>query len=145
VPAAPFDAAKAGLGTFSPLGGAGGPPRRTASHIPVERDGQTHYVAVDHIVAIHANAHYTHIFDGTAKHFCQLAIGEIEHRLDARRFVRVHRSHIVNVERITAMRRAGDNGVIELAAQERYTVPVSRGRMGQIKSRLSASNKAAAG
>ncbi len=137
-PVASIVSAAAGLGTFSPLGGVGGPPRRAASHIPVERDGLTHYVPVGDIVAVQANAHYSHVFDGTSKHFCQLAISEIEQRLDPRRFVRVHRSHIVNVDRITAMKLAGDNGVIELAARDRYTVPVSRGRMGQIKARLTA-------
>src|SRR5215470_6386920 len=56
-----------GQGTFGPLGGAGGPPRRTAQQLPVERDGGTHFVPVDDVVAVHANAHYTYIFDGKAK------------------------------------------------------------------------------
>src|SRR5215470_10597029 len=53
-----------GQGTFGPLGGAGGPPRRIAQQLPVEREGGTHFVPVDDIVAVHANAHYTYIFDG---------------------------------------------------------------------------------
>lgn len=136
--AGPGDAEKVefGQGTFGPLGGAGAPPRRIARHLPVERDGATRFVAVDNIVAIHANAHYTYIFDGTAKLFCPLAIGDIASRLDDNRFVRVHRSHIVNIERVVGLRRAGDNGVIELAAADRYTVPVSRGRLGWLKSQL---------
>jgi NO-binding membrane sensor protein with MHYT domain len=119
-------------------------PLRGPSHIPVARDGRTHFVSIDDIVAVHANAHYTHVFDGTSTLFCPLPIGEIEQRLDPRRFARVHRSHIVNIERITGMKLAGDNGVIELAAHRPYTVPVSRGRLGQVRSRLSAASKAAA-
>ena len=53
-----------GQGTFGPLGGAGGPPRRIAQQLPVERDGGTHFVPIDEVVAVHANAHYTYIFDG---------------------------------------------------------------------------------
>jgi NO-binding membrane sensor protein with MHYT domain len=112
----------------------GGPARRSARHLPVERDGTTQFVAVDDIVAVHANAHYTYVFNGTAKLFCPLAISDVEARLDGARFLRVHRSHIVNVERITGLKRAGDTGVIELA--NRYTVPVSRSRYGPLKSRL---------
>ena len=68
------------------------------------------------IVAVHANAHYTYVFNGTAKLFCPLAIGEVEQRLDKARFIRVHRSHIVNIERVTGYRRNGDNELVEMAA-----------------------------
>jgi NO-binding membrane sensor protein with MHYT domain len=112
------------------------PPARSVRHLPVERDGSKHFVAVDTIVAVHANAHYTYIFDGTARLFCPLPISDVEARLDTRRFVRVHRSHIVNVDRVVGLKRAGENGVIELAGVDRYTVPVSRSRLGPLKSRL---------
>jgi NO-binding membrane sensor protein with MHYT domain len=110
--------------------------RHVARHLPVERDGATHFIAVDDIVAVHANAHYTYVFDGTAKSFCPLAISDVAARLDERRFVRVHRSHIVNIDRVVGFKRAGDNGVIELTGSDRYTVPVSRSRLGGIRSRL---------
>jgi hypothetical protein len=126
--------AETGRGSYGPLGGAGGPPRRFARHLPVERDGVTHYVAVDSVVAVHANAHYTYIFDGTAKLFCPLPIGDVEARLDTSRFLRVHRSHIVNIERVVRLKRAGDSGLVELAATDAYTVPVSRSRVGWLKS-----------
>jgi hypothetical protein len=114
----------------------GGASRRLALRLPIERDGSTHFVAVDDIVAIHANAHYTYIFDGAARMFCPLAIGDVEARLDGSRFIRVHRSHIVNIGRIVGLKRAGDNGLIELAAAEYYTVPVSRSRLTWLKSQL---------
>jgi NO-binding membrane sensor protein with MHYT domain len=123
-----------GSGSYAPLGGAGAPPRRPARHLPIERDGATHYVAVDDIVAVHANAHYTHIFDGRDQLFCPLAIGEVESRLDTARFARVHRSHIVNLDRVVALKRAGDSGAVELP--DRSTVPVSRSRLGWLKTRL---------
>jgi diguanylate cyclase len=125
-----------GQGTFGPLGGAGGPPRRIAQQLPVERDGGTHFVPVNDVVAVHANAHYTYIFDGKAKLFCSLPIGIVESRLDSSRFVRVHRSHIVAIDRIVGLKRMGETGLIELAALEPYTVPVSRGRLAWLKSRL---------
>jgi NO-binding membrane sensor protein with MHYT domain len=125
-----------GQGGYAPLGGAGLPPRRLARQLPVERDGGTHFVAVEQVVAVHANAHYTYIFDGTSKLFCPLAIGDVESRLDKSRFIRVHRSHIVNIDRVVGLKRAGDSGLVELAGADRYTVPVSRSRVSWLKSRL---------
>ena len=127
-----------GRGGFAPLGGAGAPPRRFARHLPTERDGGTHFLAVDDVVAIHANAHYTYIFNGSDKLFCPLAIGDVESRLDGSRFVRIHRSHIVNIERVVGYRRSGDNEMVEMDAPHDYAVPVSRSRIGRLKSQVSA-------
>ena len=102
------EAPELGRGGYGPLGGAGGPPRKFARHLPIERDGGTQFVAVEDVVAIHANAHYTYIFNGSEKLFCPLAIGDVEQRLDTDRFIRVHRSHIVNIDargRAQALRR----------------------------------------
>jgi diguanylate cyclase len=129
-----------GRGGFPPLGGAGAPPPRFARHLPIERDGGTHFVAVDDVVAIHANAHYTTIFNGSDKLFCPLAIGHVEARLDSSRFVRVHRSHIVNIERVIGYKRSGDTELVEMDAPHDYTVPVSRSRIGWLKSRVAAIN-----
>jgi len=122
--------------TYTPLGGTGAPRGRIARRLPVERDGMTHYVTVEDIVAVHANAHYTYIFTGSAKLFCPLAIGDVESRLDGSRFARVHRSHIVNLDRVVGMRRSGDGGLVELAAPDRYSVPVARSRVGWFKARI---------
>ena len=139
----PAEPVVAGTGTFSPLGGAGGPPRRLANAIPVERNGLTSYIPTGSIMAVRADAHYTQVFDGTTSHFCSLSIGVIESRLDPRLFVRVHRSHIVNIACVDGVRFNGDGGVIELAAPVRYSVPVSRARIGRIKARLAPVGRAA--
>jgi diguanylate cyclase len=132
----PAEPVVAGTGTFSPLGGAGGPPRRVANAIPVEHNGLTSYIPTESIMAVRADAHYTQVFDGTTSHFCSLSIGVIESRLDPQLFVRVHRSHIVNIACVDGVRLNGDGGVIELAAPVRYSVPVSRARVGRIKTCL---------
>jgi NO-binding membrane sensor protein with MHYT domain len=129
-------------GIYAPLGGAGAPPPRVANHLPIERDGATQLVPVDEVVAVQANGHYTYLFNGSAKLFCPLAIGEVESRLNRDRFMRVHRSHIVNVERVIGYRRSGDSETVELAADEHYTVPVSRSRAGWLKSQIGEKNGA---
>ena len=127
-----------GRGTYAPLGGLGAPPRRFARHLPIERDGATHFVAVEDVVAIHANAHYTYVFNGADRLFCPLAIGDVESRLDNSRFVRIHRSHIVNIDRVVGYKRSGDNELVEMAASHDYVVPVSRSRIGSLKARVAA-------
>jgi NO-binding membrane sensor protein with MHYT domain len=127
-------------GIFAPLGGIGAPPPRIAAQLPIERDGATHFVPVGDVVAVHANAHYTFLFDGTAKLFCPLAIGEVESRLDRSQFMRVHRSHIINIDRVVGYKKSGDTEIVELAADSPYAVPVSRSRAGWLKSRIEEKN-----
>lgn len=127
-------------GIYAPLGGIGAPPPRIADNLPIERDGATYFVPVDDVVAVQANAHYTFLYDGKAKLFCPLSIGEVESRLDRGRFMRVHRSHIVNIERVVGYKRSGDSETVELAGAKRYTVPVSRSRAGRLKSRIGERN-----
>jgi NO-binding membrane sensor protein with MHYT domain len=107
-----------------------------AGWLPVLHDGATIQLPTESIVAVHANAHYTYVFDGADRYFCQLAIGDVEQRLDPHRFARVHRSHIINVERIVRLKKTGDNGLIELSGREAYTVPVSRSRIAWVRSHL---------
>ena len=81
--------------------------------LPVQKEGATHYLPIGRIHAVKAEAHYTTVFDGTSKFFCGLSITDVEGRLDHARFVRVHRSHIVAIDRVTSIRRSGDGGVAE--------------------------------
>jgi NO-binding membrane sensor protein with MHYT domain len=120
----------------APLGGLGRPPRRNGSRIPVERAGATQLIPPEEVFAVHANAHYTYVFNGIDDLFCSLSISELEGRLDPSQFLRVHRSHIVNLERIVAIRRAGDTGQVELAGGTRRTVPVSRSKLSGLRAQV---------
>lgn len=116
--------------------------RELTTEITVIKNGRLRVIATDDIVAVRADAHYTRIFDGVETYFCQLPIGDLGRRLDPRKFFRVHRSHIVNVGRIKSARLDCSRGLLELTARERYAVPVSRGRLGGLKARLSADGNA---
>ncbi|MEP9379170.1 MHYT domain-containing protein [Aquabacter sp. CN5-332] len=113
------------------------PPRHGGQHLPVERDRAIYLLPVEEIVAVRANAHYTSVFDGTATYFCSHSISEVEARLADTRFVRVHRSHIINLDRVVALKNTGDNCQIELTSGgEAYLVPVSRSRTAWLKSQF---------
>jgi NO-binding membrane sensor protein with MHYT domain len=104
--------------------------------LPVERHGRRISVPADEIFWIRADTHYTYVFDGQHDLFCPLSISEVEKELDTEDFIRVHRSHIVNVRRVASVKRSGDNGVIELAGAARRTVPVSRNKLADLRARL---------
>ena len=119
---------------------AGTEPHADAPHaartLPVEKDGRRRAFDVSRLVAVRAQAHYTELFDGEATWFCPLPISEVEESLDPAVFARVHRSHIVNLDRIASLRKASDAGVVTMAAPVAYQAPVSRSRRGWLKQRL---------
>lgn len=45
------------------------------------------------------------------RHVLSLPLARLEARLDARRFVRIHRTHIVNLDHVAAFRRHGKGGM----------------------------------
>jgi NO-binding membrane sensor protein with MHYT domain len=107
--------------------------RRQPHSISVEKDGRAHEISIDDIFAVRANAHYSYVHDGEQEYFCGLAISALEARLDPARFVRVHRSHIVAIDRVASLKRDGENGVAELAATVRCTIPIARSHFRQVK------------
>jgi len=76
---------------------------------------------------------------GTAKHYVNFTLDELERRLDPARFVRVHRSAIANLDRAAAL-RPGFAGTwrLQLDDAARTEVPVSRVRARALRARLGA-------
>ncbi|MGP0061962.1 MAG: MHYT domain-containing protein [Beijerinckiaceae bacterium] len=119
-----------------PLRGLGQPAVRRVTTLPVQKEGKPREIPVVDIFAVRANAHYTYVFDGKAEYFCNWAISEIEGRLDPVRFMRVHRSHIVAINRIACLKRSGDHGIVELDSSVQCAVPVARARFALLRSRV---------
>ncbi len=111
-------------------------PDMAGHRIPVSANGAMRLLDPGEILSVKANAHYTTVFDGRAAHFCNLSITEVEERLGRGRFVRVHRSFLVNRDHVAAFRRHGDQGLLELDCQPPFQVPVSRGRVPQVRQLL---------
>jgi NO-binding membrane sensor protein with MHYT domain len=110
----------------------------TRRMLPIERDGAKAQIGVKDVVAIHADAHYTKLYDGHREFFCPLSISEAEQQLDPKIFKRVHRSHIVNLACVASFKRSGDGGVLILQGEDEQTVPVSRSRWSRIRAKLTA-------
>lgn len=126
------EATSGGFGTVQDSAGQ----RPAFDRIPVDRNGSTKLLAPEDIYAVQADSHYTQVFDGEQVHFCSLSISELEARLDPRMFLRVHRSHIVNVAYASEIRRVRDQGLIELSSSTAHSVPVSRSRLPKLREAL---------
>lgn len=119
-----------------PLGGLGQPRPQPALRLPVAGADGTHFIEATDVRSIRADAHYTHVHDGTRERMCPWSISEAEAQLDPALFLRVHRSHIVAVRHITFVRREGDGAIIELDGVEPHRIPVSRARIAEVRARL---------
>jgi NO-binding membrane sensor protein with MHYT domain len=119
------------------------PPRATPVVIRVEKDGRVREISVDDIYAIRANAHYCFVNDGEQEYFCNQSISALETMLDPERFVRVHRSYIVRLSRVSRLKRAGEAAVVELGEPARFSIPVARGHYRGVRERLGSISGAA--
>ncbi|MBD0371020.1 MAG: response regulator transcription factor [Pyrinomonadaceae bacterium] len=83
---------------------------------------------------IEAEDYYAAIYARGGRHLIRESLASLEHRLDGERFVRVHRSAIVNLDRVREVRSCG--GETLLVLQDGAQVPVSRRRREQVNQRL---------
>ena len=90
-------------------------------------------VAVAEVAWFEAMGDYVVAHAGGSRHVLHLALGHLEARLDARRFARIHRTCIVNLDRVQAFRpEPGGQLVAELRDGTR--LPVSRAKARELRS-----------
>jgi two-component system, LytTR family, response regulator len=99
--------------------------RRPLQRIAFREGGTIDVVPVHRIDSIEAQDDYVRISSGGQKHLKQQTLAELERQLDPARFVRVHRSFIVNIESMARVEPYGkDSRVVILKDGTR--IPVSR-------------------
>ena len=76
------------------------PGPRHVRRFLVKASGRVVFVLADEIDWIEAAGNYVRLHAGSASHLIRETMANVEGRLDPERFVRVHRSAIVNVEKI---------------------------------------------
>jgi diguanylate cyclase len=104
--------------------------------LPFERDGRTHLVPFEAVLAVHAEGHYTTAWLESGPVFCPWSITQAEERLSPG-FMRVHRSWIVNAARVAAYERAKDHGYCIFQGPAGLTrVPVARTRIAPLREAL---------
>jgi two-component system LytT family response regulator len=95
------------------------PPRRL-TRFAVRSGERTIFVPVEEVDRIEAFQNYVRLHIGETTHLLHVPMNTIEGVLDAERFLRIHRSHIVNVQRISQLwSLAHGQYVIELRTGQR--------------------------
>jgi two-component system LytT family response regulator len=80
-----------------------------------------------------ADGDYVMAHTARARHALNLTLSRLEERLDPKRFVRVHRAHIVNLDHVRAFKR-DSSGNLEAELINGRRVPVSRARAQELRS-----------
>jgi len=124
----PFSAERFGRALDRAKGRTGKKPKPAARQVDriVVRDGaKIHVIPLDKLDYAEAQDDYVALHSGGKSYLKQQPIGELEAALDPARFVRIHRSAIVNLERVARIEPyAKDSRVAILADGTR--LPVSR-------------------
>lgn len=109
--------------------------RRRLHKIPSVQGQQIVFVDAEQVLRLFAEGHYTHIVTAAGRRFCNLSIGDLEARLDPAQFLRVHRSHIVNLGAVQELERQDGRLLVRLRGDEER-VPVSRSSAPGLLQRL---------
>jgi two-component system, LytTR family, response regulator len=81
----------------------------------VRERGRTFFVTADEIDWIEAIGDYAGLHVGPRTHLLRESMGALEARLDPRKFVRIHRSAIVRLDRVAALQaRTNRDGIVRL-------------------------------
>src|SRR5579863_1059529 len=75
-------------------------PQRTLKRLAVRTAGKTIFVDVTEIDWIEAAENYVQLHVGRAQHLLHVTLTALEKSLDSDRFLRIHRSAIVNIRRV---------------------------------------------
>jgi two-component system LytT family response regulator len=125
-----LERAKDKLAHYAPL------QRRTISRIAVKSRGQTLFLNVSEIDWIEAASYYACLHAGSATHLVRRTLQELEHDLDERAFVRIHRSIIVNLERVRGL-ELQESGEYEVVLECEARLRLSRRYRKRLQDRLS--------
>ena len=81
-----------------------GAPRSFAERLVVRDGARIAFVPVAELDRVEADGDYVRLFCGERQHLIRRTMAQMESRLDPERFVRIHRSAIVAVDRIRELR-----------------------------------------
>ena len=100
--------------------------------ISINNRGKTQYISVGRILFISADGHYAKIGYHDEKtgefitHFCERTLSKVLAILDDKGFIRVHRSHIVNLNHVEGHKKKGESGMVIFDLPSAPQIPISR-------------------
>ncbi|MEM6326839.1 MAG: LytTR family DNA-binding domain-containing protein [Bacteroidota bacterium] len=118
-------------GGYTPRLSGTGPLER----FPVRRGGRVLLVRAEEIDWVEADGPYALLHVGRQRHAVRIAMRELDDRLDSQRFIRIHRSTIVNLDRVRELRDMG-RGEYEAVLHDGTALKLSRSRRAHLEQRL---------
>jgi two-component system LytT family response regulator len=109
------------------------PPR--TERLVVKSGGRLFFLRMDEIDWIEAAGNYVRLHVGNTSHLLRETMNAIEARLDPEKFFRIHRSRIVNMERIQEM-QPWLNGEYAVVLRTGTRLTLSRGYREKLQERL---------
>lgn len=106
--------------------------REAFTRIFVRDRGRIIPIAVDAIDRLEAEDDYVGVHAGGRRYLVYLGMAEFEARLDPQRFVRIHRSHIVNLDRVAAF-LPEDGGRLRIEMKDGTRLTASRMRARELR------------
>jgi len=105
--------------------------------VPVVSGGGTELLDFDQVHYVQADGDYSRVHTYDRSYLCTASLGELEERLPAARFARIHRSYLVNLSKVAGVRRAApDRFCLQLADAEHTELDVARRQSRQLRERL---------
>lgn len=114
------------------LAAAARPPGRMLERVVIRTEGQVHVLAIDNIDYIQAQDDYLCFSVGKHKHRKQQTMSELEAQLDPNRFVRVHRSFLLNIDRLAKLELYSKDSWLAIL-KDGAQLPVSRSGYARLK------------
>ncbi len=118
------------------------PPRREGEgetahgYLPVEHNRSKRFIEIGEVISVKAEGHYSKVMTHEGSFLCSLSISEIGELLNLDPFLRVHRSHIINLSAVKSFERRNEQGVVTLEGPQHDPVPVSRSHIAQLRKAL---------
>ncbi len=109
---------------------------RLLSRIPVYRRDRIFLVDVKDIGHFEGEGHYTKIITSHDRYLCNLSMSVLEARLNPDQFLRVHRSHIINLDYALELIRVDDGMLVVMPPGMGDPVPVSKNNLTKLKGRF---------
>jgi len=88
------------------------------------------------VVCLKAEGHYSRAYGVSSQALCSLPLAELERRLDPARFLKVHRSYLVNLDHALGAERRDGQWLLLMNSATAGTVPVSRAHIDALRRRL---------
>jgi two-component system LytT family response regulator/two-component system response regulator LytT len=80
-----------------------------ARKIPVVAGGRTELIDVEQVHFAQADGDYCRVHTYDRSYLATVTLGELEESLPQQRFARIHRSYVVNLGKVAAVKRAGND------------------------------------